>query len=86
MAEAIDSVVWNSGVMQSILMRNVEDGLSSLNASLALYAAVGGPFPIGMHVPNLMHGVRGYGIDSSSYSTSMGIDLVCEDQPWSYGI
>ena len=79
MAETIDSVVWNGVTMQSILMCNVEDGLLSLNGSLALYAVVGGPFPIGMHGPNLMHGVRGYGIDSSSYSTSTGIDLVCED-------
>ncbi len=66
-------------------MRDMEDGLSSLEASLARYAAVGGPFAIGTHGPNiadvclipLLHDARGCGIDSSSYPTMTGIALVC---------
>ena len=88
--EAIDSVVRYGGATWSISMRDIEDGLSSLEASLAPYAAVGGPFAIGTHGPNiadvclipLLHDAQGCGIDSSSYPTLTGIELACKDHPW----
>jgi hypothetical protein len=52
-AKAINSVIWNGGTTLLISMHDVEDKLSSLKASLAPYAAVGRPFAIGMHGPNI---------------------------------
>ena len=71
----------------------MEDGLSSLEAYLARYAAVGGPFAIGTHRSNiadvclipLLHNTWGCGIDSSSYPTLTGIALVCKDHLWFRG-
>ena len=67
------------------MMRDVEDGWLSLEASLAPYAAVGGPFAIGTHQSNisdvrlipLLHDARGF--DSSSYPTLTSIELACKD-------
>ena len=75
-------------------MRDMEDGLSSLEASLAPYAAVGGPFAIGTHGPNiadvclipLLHDARGCGIDSGSYPTLTSIELACKEHLWFRGV
>ena len=92
-ADGIDSVVRYGGATWSISMRDIEDRLSSLEASLAHYAAVGGPFAIGTHGPNiadiclipLLHDARRYGIDSGSYPRLTGIELACKDHPWFRG-
>ena len=83
MAEAIDIAVRYDCATWSTSMRDVEDGSSSLEASLAPYAAVGGPFAIGTHGSNiadvrlipLLHDAQGCGIDSSSYPRLKGIGL-----------
>jgi hypothetical protein len=89
--EAINSLIQNSGITWSISMRNIEDELSCLKASLAIYTTAGEPFAIGTHglnitdvglIPLLMHDGRGFGIDSGSYPTSTDIELACEDHTW----
>jgi hypothetical protein len=86
-AEAIVSAVRYDCATWSTSMRDVEDGSSNLEASLAPYAAVGGPFAIGTHRSNiadvrlipLLHDARGCAIDSSSYPTLTSIELACKD-------
>ncbi|KAL3761972.1 hypothetical protein ACHAW5_006678 [Stephanodiscus triporus] len=100
-ADIVGGAGERAGMTGSSSICPVEDGLSRLEALLAPYhapqegtrSAVGGPFTIGTHGPNiadvclvpLLHNARGYGIDSSLYPTLTSIEMACTHHPWFRG-
>jgi glutathione S-transferase len=96
-AEAIDSIMpFSSEDVDEVLAKNIEDGLSRLESLLMAYrapllrGAVGGPYAVGTHGPNiadislvpLMYNARCCGIDSSLYPVLTGIEMACKVHPW----